>query len=337
MEKTIFVVDDVHTNLQKAQEALGEHYNLLTIASGEKALKLLKTNKPDLILLDIEMPGMDGFEVLSHIKSMKEYADIPIIFLTGTSKSETESAALGMGVVDFITKPFSTPVLLNRIRVHLDIADTIKARTEDLRRSKQGIIFVLADLVEHRDESTGKHLERTCRLVRKLVESMQKEKLYYDLVRTWSPSEMAECSMLHDVGKIKIPDTILNKPGRLTKEEYEVIKTHVQEGEDIIKKMIDHSGNNEFLNNSINFAAYHHERWDGTGYPFGLKGEEIPLQGRIMAVVDVYDALTSKRVYKDAMTDEEAMEIIQKDSGSHFDPNIVDIFSRIENRLKANT
>jgi len=334
MEKTIFVVDDSVTNLAAAAEALEDYYTVITIPSGKKALHLLEKVRPDLILLDIEMPEMDGFDILNHLKASEKYKDIPIIFLTAVLDSDIESKALEMGVMDFIVKPFSTPVLLNRIRIHLDISEVIRERTFQLNRAKQDIIFVLADVVENRDESTGDHLGRTSRLVSKLIYKMQEKRLYYDKIKGWDPVLVGEYSLLHDVGKINIPDAILRKPGKLTAEEYETMKSHVLAGRNIINKIIVRSGENVFLHNAVMFATYHHERWNGTGYPFGLKGEEIPVQGRVMAIVDVYDALISARSYKEAYSDERAIEIVKAEAGKHFDPKIVEIFCEITNRIK---
>ena len=333
MDKIIFVVDDSITNLATATDALEEHYTVVTIPSGQRAVSLLKKIRPDLILLDVVMPEMDGFDVLKHLKSSEEYKDIPIIFLTATPDNQMEIKALEMGVVDFITKPFSPPVLLNRIRLHINISEIIRERTVQLNRAKQDIIFVLADAVENRDLSTGGHLGRTSMFAKMLVEKMLEQKIYYDQIKDWDSNLIAEYSLLHDVGKINTPDAILTKQGRLSPEEFEIIKRHTLAGKSIIEKIMTRSGENIFLYNSVIFATYHHERWDGKGYPFGLEGEEIPLQGRLMAIVDVYDALTSKRVYKDAFTKERAVEIIVDESGKQFDPKIVDAFCNILDQI----
>jgi len=329
MENTIFVVDDSFSNLSAAEEVLENHYNVRFIPSGEKAIALLGKIIPHLILLDIEMPGMNGFEVLEHLKGDEKTKDIPVIFLTAITNVEIETNALEMGVVDFIIKPFSAPVLLNRIRLHIDISEIIKERTHQLLRAKQDIIFVLADVVENRDESTSDHINRTARTVKLLIDEMQEKGIYSDQIKEWDSSMMAECSLLHDVGKINTPDAILSKPGKLTEEEFEIMKSHTLAGENIINKIIARSGENKFLYNAKIFATYHHERWNGAGYPYGLKGEEIPLQGRIMAVADVYDALISERPYKKAIEAEQAIKIIMGEKGKHFDPNIVDIFYEI--------
>ena len=333
MDKIIFVVDDSDTNLETAEAALEEHYDVITIPSGKKAIELLEKIKPHLILMDIEMPEMSGFDVLDSIKSNEEHQDIPIIFLTAMVNPDVETKALEMGVVDFITKPFSTPVLLNRVRLHIDISEVIRERTKQLVRAQQDIIFVLADVVENRDEVTKFHIDRTAMFVKLLLTAMKERGVYYEQVKDLSPDKLAESSLLHDVGKITIPDAILNKPSRLTAEEFEIMKTHVLAGKKIIKKVISRSGENVFLYNAKLFATYHHERWDGSGYPYGLKGDNIPLQGRIMAIVDVYDALISKRPYKDAFPDNIAIKIISEESGKHFDPKIVEVFLEIHEQF----
>jgi len=334
MSKIIFVVDDSLTNLSAAEAALEDDYTVMTLPSGEKAISLLDKVKPDLILLDIEMPEMNGFDVLSYIKYNEKFRDIPVIFLTAMLDEQIEIKALQMGIVDFITKPFSTPVLLNRIRLHLDMSGVIRERTMELNRAKQDVIFVLADVVENRDESTGDHLGRTSRLVRTLIETMKQQNIYLDLIKDWDDYLISECSLMHDVGKISTPDAILRKPGKLTPEEFEIMKYHTVAGERLLNKVIERSGENVFLQHSKIFAISHHERWNGTGYPYGLKGDEIPLQGRIMAIVDVYDALISKRVYKKAFTEDETLQLILNEKGKHFDPLLVDVLFSIKDRVR---
>lgn len=325
MKRTIFVVDDSISNLTMAAEALNPYYAVMTIPSGKKVVAILEKVKPDLILLDIEMPEMDGFDVLRYLKNNDKFRDIPVIFLTAKTDYQTEIYALEMGVVDFIAKPFNPAVLLNRVKHHIDISGLVRERTSQLYSARQDIVFVLAHMVENRDESTGDHLGRTSRLVKLLLESMLAKKVYFDQIKDWDFDLMAECSLLHDVGKINIPDAILKKPGKLTPEEFEIMKNHARVGQDIIDKIIERSGENVFLNNAKIFAISHHERWNGTGYPHALAGEDIPLQGRIMALVDVFDALTSKRAYKEAFTYDQAFDIILEERGKHFDPAIVDV------------
>jgi putative two-component system response regulator len=333
--KTIFVVDDSDIFLSLARDALKDHYRVLTMPSCKKMFMLLEKIIPDLILLDIELPEIDGFEALQRLKSIYIYSDIPVIFLTNYREDLIEARGFELGVVDFISKPFSTPVLLNRIKTQLDIDGLIRERTDRIKKLQNGIMVVLANVVEERDKNTGGHNDRTSEYIKILIDAMLDHGVYAEVIQKWDIEKVISAARLHDMGKIHIVDTILNKPGKLTEEEYEQIKTHSTEGVSIIDRMIEHTGEEEFLYNAKLFAEYHHERWDGTGYPYGLRGTDIPLHGRIMAVVDVYDALVSKRPYKEAYTHEKAVEIISADSGKHFDPKIADVFLTVQDQFKA--
>jgi len=324
--KTIFVVDDNNVNLVSADEALSKYYRIYTLPSAVSMFELLEDIRPDLILLDILMPEMDGFETLKKLKSDKDLHDIPVIFLTSRTDASTEALGFEMGVVDFISKPFSRPVLLNRIKIHLGIEDIIHERTESLMKLKNGILSVLANMVENRDGITGKHIERTTYFLKLLLDAMFEKRVYYDEISQWDLDLAVSSSRLHDIGKITITDLILNKPGNLSLDEFDTIKTHVAEGEKIIDRIMEESGDETFLQYAKLFTGYHHEKWDGSGYPHGLKANEIPLQGRIMAIADVYDALVSKRSYKPALSHAEAVDIITKNCGKHFDPELIKVF-----------
>jgi len=333
--KTIFVVDDSDTNLSMAEAVLEDQYRVMTMPSAAKMFNLLDKVLPDLILLDIEMPDINGFEAIQKLKSESKWHDIPIMFLTGRNDSDVEAKGLEMGAVDFVTKPFSAPVLINRIQTHLDIDNIIRVRTAQLHRLQNSIISVLADMVENRDKGTGGHIERTSVYIRVLIDEMKNQGLYVNELTGWDVDKMISSARMHDLGKISISDLIVNKPGKLTDDEYDIMKRHAEEGERIIDEIISRTGEGEFLRNAKLFAGTHHERWDGKGYPRGLKGEQIPLQGRIMAIVDVYDALVSERPYKRAFTDNEAFDIISQSSGTHFDPNIISVFNNARERIKA--
>jgi len=330
MQELIFVVDDNYTNLAEAAAALETKYQVLTMQSAEKMFSLLEKKKPDIILLDIEMPDQSGFDAIKKMKSCDAYSNIPVIFLTSRTDAASEAQGIELGAVDFILKPFSEPVLLNRIKHHLNIDKLIRERTDHLVRLQNSIVFVMAVLVENRDKNTGGHVERTAKYMRKLVEAMTARGLYADEMRSWNLESVISSTRLHDLGKVVIPDSILNKPGPLTEEEFQIMKTHPLEGERIIDEAIQRTGDAEFLSNAKAIAVSHHERWDGVGYPYGLKGEEIPLQARMMAIIDVYDALVSKRSYKKALSHKEAVKIIMEGSGKHFDPQIVDVFCEID-------
>jgi len=332
--KTIFAVDDSDTNLAMAEEALEAHYRLMTMPSAAKMFTLLDKFTPDLILLDIEMPEMNGIEALQRLKCSPLYEEIPVIFLTGRTDSAIEAYGFELGAVDFITKPFSAPVLLNRIKTHLNISKVVREQTTQLYRLQNGIVSVLANMVESRDKMTKGHIERTMAYIKILLKAMEERGVYADEIRSWDQNMASSSSRLHDVGKIVISDVILNKPGKLTGDEYEIIKSHVSAGERIINSIVDRSVEEEFLHNAKLFAGYHHERWDGSGYPRGLKETEIPLQGRIMALVDVYDALISERPYKKAFTAEKAEGIIQEGAGKLFDPKITAVFFEVKDLIR---
>ena len=324
--KTIFVVDDSDTNLSMAEAALEDLYRVMTMPSAAKMFSLLEKVIPDMILLDIEMPDMDGFCALRKLKTISLWSNIPVMFLTGRNDSDIEVQGFELGAVDFVTKPFSESVLVNRIKTHLDIDEIIRERTSQLYKLQNSIISVLANLVESRDKTTGGHIERTSSYIKILITEMKKHGVYASEMSNWDTEKTISSARMHDLGKISISDMIVNKPGKLTDEEFEIMKTHAREGERIIDEIIAQTGEGEFLRNARLFAGCHHERWDGKGYPHKYKGEEIPLQGRIMAVVDAYDALVSKRPYKKTFTHEQAVDFISQDSGTNYDPKIVDIF-----------
>jgi len=344
MQKVIFVVDDSIINLAVAKGALEyDGYLVVTLDSADKMFKALGRVRPDLILLDINMPEMDGFSAISLLKSSDIYKDIPVIFLTAMLETEIEAKGIELGAVDFVVKPFSEPVLLNRIKNHLRIDEMIRKRTEELtqrtaqlERLQNSVVFTLADIVENRDKNTGGHIARTTDYCKILMQAMLDANVYADDLRSWNLDLVASSSRLHDLGKISIPDSILNKPDKLTDEEFVVIKTHPQAGARIIEHMISRTGDADFLHHAKQFAAYHQEKWDGSGYPWGLKNLNIPLEGRIMAVVDVYDALTSERPYKKAFSDEKAVKIIENDSGTHFEPAIAGVFVDNIHKIKQN-
>jgi len=338
--KTIFIVDDNDVNLIAAEKALSKYYNIYTLPSAADMFDLLDNIIPDLILLDIIMPEMDGLEAMAKLKVNTRYLDIPVIFLTNKNDAVTEALGFEMGAVDFISKPFSEAVLVNRIKTHLNIDEVIRERTalleqktESLQRLKTSMVSVMAEMLESRDKTTGGHIERTTEYLRLLINAMKEKDVYNNELSTWDIELAVSSARLHDVGKIAVSDLILNKPAILTKEEFEIMKIHAAEGERIIDKIISQAGDEDFLHFAKLFASYHHERWDGTGYPHGLKGEEIPLQGRVMAIVDVYDALSSKRPYKPALSSDQVINIIMESKGKQFDPVITDVFYEIRDQF----
>ncbi|MCL2718674.1 MAG: response regulator [Lachnospiraceae bacterium] len=331
--KKIFIVDDNDVNLMTAKLALEGKYKTFGLPSAARMFQLAEKIIPDLILLDVDMPEMDGFEAMKVIKEDKNLKDIPVIFLTGKNDAESEIKGFEMGALDFINKPFSAPVLIRRIETQIETDKLIKKSLRAVRDIHAAIINVIADLVEGRDHVTGGHIERTQDYLEILVNELLRKGVYTDEINSWDLSVLYPSAQLHDVGKINISDLILNKPGRLTPEEFEKIKTHSTIGVDIIDRIITKTDDDGFLMHAKKFAGYHHEKWDGSGYPLGLAGEEICLEGRIMAVADVYDALVSERPYKEPFSHEEAVEIIKNDSGKHFDPNIVDAFLNVKDEF----
>jgi putative two-component system response regulator len=331
--KTVFVVDDSDISLSLAKKALESRYRVLTMPSAVRMFMLFEKITPDLILLDIEMEEINGIEAFQQLRTSEKLGKIPVIFLTGRNDTEIEAKCFEMGAVDFITKPFSEPVLQNRVRTYLNIDEIIHERTAQLYRLQSGIVSALADIVENRDKTMDGHIERTTAYIRILIEAMKERGIYADIIKTWDIERVVLSARLHDMGKIAVSDTILNKQDRLTDEEFEMIKTHTGEGIRIIDRMVKQTGEADFLRNAKLFAGYHHEHWDGTGYPGRLKGTDIPLQGRIMAIVDVFDALVSSRSYKEAFTNEDAINTIAVNAGKQFDPKIVEVFLDVQDQI----
>ena len=332
--KTVFIVDDSETNLLVARDAIKDNYKVATMSSATKLFSLLEKRVPDLILIDIEMPDLNGFDALKTLKSNPIYERIPVIFLTSVSDPETEVRGFELGAVDFISKPFSAPVLINRLQTHLKIDELIKMRTSQLESFQNGLVFVLSDIIESRDKETGSHIARTSAYLHILIKHMIENNVYADELAPMDIEVLIASARLHDIGKIAISDVILNKPSKLDFEEFEIMKTHCCAGEQIIDQIYSWTGDIEFLRYARQFVSAHHERWDGNGYPNQLSGLNIPLLGRIMAIVDVYDALTSVRPYKEAFEFDVAVEIITNGRGTQFDPYIVDAFLEVKDCFK---
>lgn len=332
--KTVFVIDDNDTNLMAAKAALDGVYKTYAMPSAERMFKLAEKIMPDLVLLDIDMPLMDGFQAMEVMKRDQRLRTVPVIFLTAKSDTASEIRGFEMGALDFINKPFSQPVLVRRITTHIETDRMIKESRQAIRNIHNATISVIADMVESRDKITGGHIERTQQYLEILVNEFLRSGTYKTVISGWDLSVLLPSAQLHDVGKIAISDVILNKPGKLTGEEFELIKTHCAEGEYIINRIIGKTKDDGFLRHATMFAGYHHEKWNGKGYPRGLTGEAIPLEGRIMAVADVYDALVSERPYKKPFTHKQAVEIISNDSGTHFDPKIVEAFLSTEAQFR---
>jgi len=345
----IFLVDDNIINLNTGKAALQNKYTVITIPSGEKLLLSLKKLKPDLILLDIDMPGMSGYDVIRGLKLNPETAEIPVIFLTGKIDAENELMGLSLGAVDYITKPFSQLLLQKRVELHLllqsqknelrdlngNLLEIVNERIDDISALQNAIIVWAAEVIEFRDEETGQHVERVQKYLQVLLDAMGVTERYAHETITWDIDAFLKSALLHDVGKIKIRDEILLKTARLTDEELVNMKLHSLYGKTLLESLQDKVPNQTFLEYAKTLAHRHHEKWDGTGYPDGLKGEEIPLQARMMALTDVYDALISERPYKKALSHAEAMDIIAGGRGTQFDPDLTDLFIGLSDEIEA--
>lgn len=331
-KSVVLIVDDTIANIQILNDLLKVDYTIKVATNGQQALNLaVQEPRPDIILLDIMMPGMDGYEVCEKLKSNPITKSIAVVFITAMTGEDDEAKGLDLGAVDFITKPFQPRLVRARVANHItlkkysdNLEGLVQERTRELFLSRSVTVECLATVVETRDNETGGHVRRTQNGVEILAKKMRElfpEKWNNDdetieLYRT--------CAPLHDVGKVGIPDRILLKPGKLDAEEFEIMKKHTTLGYQAMIWAEKRMGQaNSFLSLGAVVALTHHERWDGTGYPKGLVGEEIPQIGRLMAMADVYDALTSKRVYKPPMPHETAMQIILDSCGTHFDPDIV--------------
>jgi putative two-component system response regulator len=367
MEKSlnkIMIVDDNITNLATGRSLLKNHYKVYPVPSAEKMFETLEVITPDLILLDIEMPVTNGYQALKQLKDNPLYTNIPVIFLTAKDDEKSELKGFELGAVDYMTKPFSPPLLLKRIENQLLILEQNKTiqnhvdnlthlvdeKTKELSKLQNSIISSISEMIEIRDGFTGGHVTRTQCYMDILIKELFKQGVYEDIIKSWDLKYLLPSVQLHDVGKIGISDAILNKPGPLTDDEFEVIKNHVSIGLKIVKDInagsievdeftsdnVSSSTNNthSFLYHAGNIIMGHHEKWNGDGYVMGLSGEDIPLEGRLMAIADVYDALISKRSYKEPLSHEKAVEIICEGAGSHFDPKLVDVFLKVEKKFQ---
>lgn len=340
--QTILIVDDDPANLTVLNTLLSPEYKVRAANSGMRALEMANLEpRPDLILLDIIMPEMDGYTVLKKLKDNPITNSIPVIFLTAVDNDENERKGLDLGAVDYIIKPINPIIMLARVKAQLTLKfandflhnkndfleNEIAHRMEENQIIQNASIRALAHLAEIRDPETGEHIKRTQSYVELLAKKLQSHLRFKKILTSHFISLLTKSAPLHDIGKVGIPDNILLKPGPLDDDEWEIMKTHAEIGAHAIELTEqDISQPIEFLSLAKEIAHWHHERWDGKGYPDGLAGEDIPLSARFMAVADVFDAITSKRVYKEAMPYSEAKDVIISGRGKHFDPDIVDAF-----------
>ncbi|MDR1664748.1 MAG: response regulator [Clostridiales bacterium] len=338
--KTVFMVDDNPSILAMGKNLLKPQFKVFPLSSAAQLFTALQSIIPDLILLDIEMPKPDGYEVIKRMKADVRFSDIPVIFLTARSDEGSEMKGFDLGATDYISKPFSSPLLLKRIENQLLIAEqrlTIQRharelsklmgqKTVEVQNLQMVILSTIGNLLELRDKHTGKHIVRVQLYVKTLIEGLFNSGNYLDEIVQWNLDLILPSIQLYDVGKIAIPETILNKPRELDLYEKEVMKTHVQVGLEAVRGVMGETVENDFLRHAIKIVESHHERWDGSGYPYGISGHRIPLEARMIAIADVYDALISWRPYKKAYPHAEAKRIIEEGSGTHFDPVLVQVF-----------
>jgi putative two-component system response regulator len=344
----IMIVDDSRSSLLLLKDMLNEQgYTVFPFSRGEQALRWAQENFPDLILLDIVMPGMNGFEACRHLKEDSTLRDVPVIFISSQNKVASKLKAFSMGCVDYITRPFEIEEVRTRVKTHLELRQmqiNLKQQNHELEKivdekvteivdSWTATILALAKLAESRDDDTGKHLERVQVLCWFLAEKLAEVPDYRGTIDNKFIDNIYHASPLHDIGKVGIPDRILLKPGKLDPDEFDLMKQHSIIGAQTLEAVRKKYPGNIFIDMGISIARSHHERWDGRGYPDGLAGSEIPLCARIMAVADVYDALRTTRCYKQAIPHEKAIAIIREGKGTQFAPDVVDVFLELERVL----
>ncbi|MBZ5565341.1 MAG: response regulator [Acidobacteriia bacterium] len=348
-QANIIIVDDTAANLEVLAGMLKDSgHRARPLPSGKLALQAAENSPPDLILLDIMMPEMDGFEVCRQLKANPKLREIPVIFISALSETMDKVKAFGAGAVDYVTKPFQFEEVRVRVETHLKLRrmqvaleaqnrhleDLVREQVREISDSQMITIFALAKLAESRDSDTGKHLERIQIYCRLLATKLKEDPHYSESITQTYVDNLFHASPLHDIGKVAIPDSILLKPGRLSPEEFEIMKTHSTLGARTLEAVRAKYPRNAFINMGIAIARSHHEKWDGSGYPNGLAGEDIPLAARIVAVADYYDAVRFKRCYKAAATHEEACEILLAGSGAHFSPRIVEAFRELAREFR---
>lgn len=338
---SILIVDDTPENLRVLSGMLRNNgYEVRPVTSGKLALQAVTNQPPDMILLDINMPEMNGYEVCEHIKQDEVLKGIPVIFISALSETLDKVRAFSVGGVDYITKPFQLEEVNARVATHLNLRrltthleDLVQEKVGELTASQMATIMAMARLAQSRDDATGTHLERVQGYCRILAAELAQLPRYRDLIDERFIELVYEASTLHDIGKVGIPDSVLLKPGKLTSEEYEIMKQHTVIGAKTLEDVKVFYPLNEFVETGIQMARWHHERWDGTGYPDGLTREDIPLAARIMALADMYDALKSERCYKAALPHEQCYEMIMTESGTVFDPDLIDVFKKVHLKL----
>ncbi|MFC1857029.1 two-component system response regulator [Thermodesulfobacteriota bacterium] len=344
-KQKVLIVDDTPENIQILMETLKGEYAIVAAINGQKALQMAVVDPiPDLILLDIMMPGLDGYQVCEKLKADDKTKNIPVIFVTAMTEEGDEQKGLDLGAVDYITKPIRPGLVKSRVRNHIELKrhrdqleELVREKTAELVQTQDATINSLATLAEYRDPETGGHIKRTQNFVKALSIKLKDHPSFSGFFDDETIDQLFKSAPLHDVGKVGVPDGILLKPGKLTDEEFEEMKNHTQYGHDTIFRVELELGGDigtSFLRFAREIANTHQEKWDGSGYPQGLKEGEIPISGRLMALADVYDALISRRVYKPPFTHSKAVAIITEGKGQHFDPDMVDAFVEIHEEFR---
>jgi len=348
MNVKILVVEDSKTDMMLIKNMLYD-YHLLFAYDGIEAMQVVeRCPEIDIMILDLNMPRMDGFEVLQALKQNETYQNMTTLILTNYDETENEIRGLELGAVDYIRKPLNMGSLRKRIEVHLSLRrahqsiamqnavleERVLLRTRELEITRDVTIHALVGLLEARNIESSNHVKRTQWMIKILCEYLKTQNAYAEILNHDYITEIFQTAPLHDIGKVGIPDKILLKPGMLDLEEFEIMKKHTLYGVEALTHELDPDHTASFLKTAIDIVGTHHERYDGTGYPYGLIAEEIPLCGRLMSIIDVYDALTSERVYKTAVDHEQALKIIQNERGRQFDPNITDAFMEVENEIR---
>jgi len=342
---TILIVDDIEINRMILREILQDDYQIIEAANGIDTFKILFDDKilPTIVLLDIMMPDIDGFEVLERMKSSEETKNIPVLFITAADSDETESRGLKTGAADYITKPFNHDIVRARVDNHVNLAryqhgleQLVARKAAEVTRTYEQTLEVLATIIEYRSLESGAHIRRTTLLTEAIISNMLSIDSFKSALMAENIHSLIKASALHDIGKISISDSILLKPGKLTQEEFDIMKTHTDNGKDIIDSIAATLPDSDmYLKYAKDICHSHHERWDGKGYPRGLKGEEIPLAARIVSIVDVYDALVNPRCYKEAFSQELSLNMIMEGRGTQFDPNIVDLIPSVSSLFQS--
>lgn len=331
--KHVIMVGQKPSVLKLAEQALKEKYELSVFSVEDNFIELMKRSHPDLILWDASNSGMDHFLEIQKILLLYKPREVPVLFFIEGNNKELEQNVLALGAADFITVPFAKETLLSRVKTQIELSEYRKSGTE-AEKFQDAISVSFAELVEFRDETTGGHLKNTTRYFKILLDEMLQDEEYKDRIPIEDIKDLLRSAPLHDIGKIGINDDILRKASPLNYSEFEYMKTHTTLGKQAFEKIIQETGGSSWLYLAMDIAYCHHERWDGTGYPNGLKGEEIPLYARMLTIADVYDALTSRRTYKEAYSHKVAMDTIIEGKGSLFDPRLVNLFIKANERFE---